>query len=66
MAESKIQVQAEIRLILTVEEALWLKQNVQNAHMRESPHDSHMRECVWNGLPDLQELEHLRKQELGR
>ena len=66
MAESKVQVQAEITLALTVEEALWLKQALQNAHMRESPHDMHMRECVWNGLPELRELENLRKQELKR
>ena len=66
MAESKVAIQAEIRLTLTAEEAAWLKGSLQNAHMRESPHDEHMRQNVWNALPPLQELEELRRKGVGR
>lgn len=66
MAESKVAIQAEIKLTLTAEEAAWLKESLQNAHMRESPHDEHMRQNVWNALPSLRELQELRSKEMGR
>ena len=57
MAESKIE--STIKLTLTVYEATWLKQLLQNAVLLETGREQEARVAIFSALPDFNTLSEL-------
>lgn len=58
MAESKVGTVSFVRLLLSPDEALFIKRACQNS---KGDQFDKLRESIFNGLPDIRELQRLAK-----